>query len=57
MKDIKYDVWKCNKFNDDILSDFVAVFYNLELAKSFVDYQMTLGENYVVLKNGVRIYE
>jgi hypothetical protein len=42
---MKYKIWKINRFNETILSELVAEFDDLELAKDFVDYQATLGNS------------
>lgn len=53
----KYEIWKTNIFNDDILTDCVGVMYDLELAKDFVDYQATVAcERYAVTQNGEVVY-
>ena len=44
-------------FTDTILSELVAEFEDLALAKDFVEYQATMGESYAILKDGVRIDE
>lgn len=54
---MKYKIWRTNRFNETILSELVAEFDDLELAKDFVEYQATLGESYAILKDGVRIDE
>lgn len=54
---MKYKIWRTNRFNETILSELVAEFDNLELAKDFVEYQATMGESYAILKDGVRIDE
>lgn len=54
---MKYKIWRTNRFDETILSELVAEFDNLELAKDFVEYQATLGESYAILKDGVRIDE
>lgn len=54
---MKYKIWRTNRFNEMILSDLVAEFDDLELAKDFVDYQATLGESYAILQDGVRLYD
>ena len=50
MKEFK--VWKTNRFNDEILTDLVAVFYDFKKAKSFVEFQAFLAESYVITYNG-----
>lgn len=52
---VEYKVFKTNMFDDEILTDLVAVFFNLEYAKDFVEYKSTLGESYVIIKDGKRI--
>lgn len=54
---MKYKIWRTNRFNDTILSELVAEFEDLALAKDFVEYQATMGESYAILKDGVRIDE
>lgn len=54
---MKYKIWRTNRFNDEILSELVAEFNNLELAKDFVEYQASIGNSYAILKDGVRIDE
>lgn len=54
---MKYKIWRTNRFNAMILSELVAEFDDLELAKDFVDYQASLGESYAILKDGVRLYD
>lgn len=54
---MKYKIWRTNRFSETILSELVAEFEDLELAKDFVDYQATLGESYAILKDGVRLYD
>ena len=53
--DKEYKLWKCNMWNDDLLSELVGVFYDLELAKDFVEYQAPLGNSYAILCDGERI--
>lgn len=54
---MKYKIWRTNRFNETILSEFVAEFDDLELAKDFVEYEASLGETFAILENGVRIDE
>lgn len=54
---MKYKIWRTNRFNDTILSELVAEFDDLELAKDFVEYQASIGNSYAILKDGVRIDE
>lgn len=54
---MKYKIWRTNRFNETILSELVAEFNDLELAKDFVEYQATMGESYAILKDGVKIDE
>lgn len=55
-KEQSFAVWRTNLFNDDILNELIAHFYNLETAKNFVDYQASLGNGFVVLQNNEKIY-
>mgnify|MGYP000884401627 CR=1 FL=1 len=52
---MEYKVWKANKFNDDILTDLVAIFYDLEIAVDYVKYQATISEHYVIIQNGTKV--
>lgn len=54
---MKYKIWRTNRFNETILSELVAEFEDLELAKDFVEYQATMGESYVIVKDGVKLYD
>lgn len=54
---MKYKIWRTNRFDGEILSELVAEFDDLELAKDFVDYQATLGNSYVIVQDGVRLYD
>lgn len=54
---MKYKIWRTNRFNETILSELVAEFDDLELAKDFVDYQASIGKFYAILKDGVRLYD
>lgn len=54
---MKYKIWRTNRFDGEILSELVAEFDNLELAKDFVDYQATLGNSYAIVQDGVRLYD
>lgn len=54
---MKYKIWRTNRFDETILSELVAEFDDLELAKDFVDYQASIGKSYVILKDGVRLYD
>ena len=54
-QDIKYAIWSTNQFNDEILSELIAHFYDLEAAKDYVDYQLSIGNSFVILQNNKRI--
>lgn len=54
---MKYKIWRTNRFNETILSELVAEFDDLELAKDFVDYQASIGKSYVIVKDGVKLYD
>jgi hypothetical protein len=54
---MKYKIWRTNRFDGEILSELVAEFDNLELAKDFVEYQATLGNSYAIVQDGVRLYD
>lgn len=51
----EYKIFRINKFNDELLQDIVAIFYDEELAKDFIEYQFTLGNNFAIFHNGERI--
>ena len=55
MKCKVYKVWKANVWNEDLLQEIVAIFYDLERAVEFVEYQATLGQTYVIKYNGKKI--
>lgn len=54
---MKYKIWRTKRFDETILSELVAEFNDLELAKDFVDYQASLGNSFAILKDGVRLYD
>jgi hypothetical protein len=54
---MKYKIWSTNRFDNMILSELVAEFDDIELAKDFVDYQASLGNSYAILQDGVRLYD
>lgn len=55
---MKYKIWRTNRFNESILSEFVCELDDFEVAKGIVEYQATLGEYFAVLdENGVVIYD
>lgn len=53
--EFKYLVCKTNKFDVTVTGEVVAKFKSLELAKDFVNYQISIGNNFGILENGVRI--
>ena len=55
MKCKVYKVWKANVWNEDLLQEIVAIFYDLEKAVEFVKCQATLGQTYVIKYNGKKI--
>lgn len=54
---MKYKIWRTNRFNETILSELVAEFDDLELAKDFVDYQASIGKSCAIVKDGVKLYD
>lgn len=54
-RDLVYEVWKTNRFKEDILIELVAIFKNFEDARDFVEYESTICESYVILRDGKRI--
>ena len=55
MAEQKFAVWSTNVFDNEILSDLIAHFYDLEAAKDYVDYQLSIGNTFVILQNNKRI--
>ena len=55
MKCNKYKVWLANMWDEDLLQEIVAIFFDLEKAIEFAEYQATLGRSYVITHNGKRI--
>ena len=53
---MEYAVWETNLFNEEILTKHVANFICFEYAKDFVEYQSTLGNSFVILKDGKRCF-
>lgn len=47
-----YKVWKTNRFNEDILVEIVAYFYDFKQAKDFVYNQAKNCESHVITLNG-----
>lgn len=54
MKDV-YEIWRTNRFDNDIPVECVGRLYDLELAKDFVDHQATMGESFVIIRDGNKI--
>lgn len=54
---LDYVVWRTGRFNDDMLTEVVAKFNNLDLAKDFIEYQATLGNSFAIVKDGKRVDE
>lgn len=54
--ELKYVVWKMNRFNSEIKTALVAKFEEFEYAQDFVDYQLTLSEEFAVFVDNVKIY-
>ena len=55
MKCKEYKVYLANMWNEDLLQEIVAIFFDLEKAIEFVEYQATLGQTYVIKHNGKKI--
>ena len=55
MKCKEYKVWKANMWNENLLQEIVAIFYDLEKAIEFVKCQASLGRSYVIKHNGEKI--
>ncbi len=53
---MEYKVWETNKFStDDLLVGLVAIFFDLEKAKEFVESQIDFGRSYIIKQNGKKI--
>ena len=46
----KFEIWETNKFNDEILSEFIGEFVDEEYAKEFIEYKATIGESFAMVK-------
>ena len=55
MKRNEYKVWLANMWNGDLLQEVVAIFFDLEKAIEFVEYQLTLGRSCVIKQGGKKI--
>lgn len=53
---MNYTIWSMNRFDAEMKQDLVGRFIDLEYAKDFVDYQMTLGAEFAVFENNIKIY-
>lgn len=51
----EYKIYRVNKFDDELVQEIVAIFYDKELAKNFIEYQFTLCNNFALFHNGKRI--
>lgn len=51
----EYKIYRVNKFNDEIIQDIVAIFYDKELAIDFMEYQFSLCNRFALFYNGERI--
>lgn len=51
----EYVIWRMNPFNHEIPMKLVARFYDLELAKEFVEYQATIGEHFDILQGSEKL--
>lgn len=51
----QYKVYLANMWDEDLLQEIVAIFFDLEKAKEFVEYQATLGRSCVIKHNGEKI--
>lgn len=55
MKRNEYKVWLTNMWDEDLLQEVVAIFYDLEKAIEFVEYQLKLGRSCIIKQDGKRI--
>lgn len=53
---MEYEIWKTNRLSDNILTELVGKFGDLELAKDFVDYKAQEGDSYAVAYGGTVVY-
>lgn len=51
----QYKVYLANMWDEDLLQEIVAIFFDLEKAVEFVEYQLTLGRSCVIKHNGKKI--
>ena len=56
-KKMEYSIYRRNPFNDNILSDLVGKFSDLELARDFIEYQASLCNSFCIIRDGVVVYE
>lgn len=52
---MKYKVWSANMWNEDLLQEVIAIFYDLEKAVEYVEYQLSLGRSCVIKQDGKKI--
>jgi hypothetical protein len=55
MKCNKYKVWSANMWDENLLQEIVAIFFDLEKAVEFVECQASVGQTYVITQNGKKI--
>lgn len=51
----QYKVWLANMWDEELLQEVVAIFFDLEKAIEFVKSQATLGQTYVIKQDGKKI--
>jgi len=52
-----FHVWEVNRFNPEIKSELVAVFYSLDAAKRYVDFEFKHNvDEYAIFVNNEKIY-
>lgn len=51
----QYKVYLANMWDEDLLQEIVAIFFDLDKAIEFVDSQMDFGFTYIIKHNGKKI--
>ena len=52
----EYKVWKTNSFNEVILIELMAIFYDFKKAEDFANQESPKSESYIVIDDGKYIY-
>lgn len=54
--DTKQEEFRIYRTENGKPQELIAIFYNLECAKDFINYQLTLKKSFIILQNGEKIY-